>query len=122
MKVNLLRVKKKEKGKYIWENGDYYIGEFLNDMKNGKGKIYYKNDSIKYDGDFVNDKYEGKGKFIWENEEYYIGEWVNGFKHGEGIIYYKNNKIKYKGNFVNNEYYNQIENFYNNNINQKKHW
>ena len=60
-------IKKKEgNGKFIWENGEYYIGEYLNDLKNGKGKIYYNNNSIKYDGDFVNDKFEGKGKFIWE--------------------------------------------------------
>ena len=41
----------------------------MNDQKHGKGKIYYNNGDIKYDGDFVNGKFEGNGKYIWENGE-----------------------------------------------------
>ena len=36
-------------------------------MPDGKGIDYYKDGSIKYEGDFLNGKYEGKGKFIKEN-------------------------------------------------------
>ena len=90
-------------GKYIWESGNYYIGEWLNDNKHGKGIIYYKNGNIKYEGDFVNGKFEGKGKYIWENGEYYKGEWLNGNKHGKGIIYYKDGNIQYEGDFVNDK-------------------
>ena len=39
----------------------------MNGLKHGKGIIYYKNGNIKYDGDFVKDKYEGNGKYINEN-------------------------------------------------------
>ena len=88
-------------GKYIWENGEYYIGQWLDGLRHGKGIIYYKNDSIKYEGDFVNDKYEGNGKYIYGNGDYYIGQWLNDLKHGKGTIYYKNNSIKYEGGFVN---------------------
>jgi len=28
-------------GKYIFENGNYYIGQFKNDLRNGKGILYY---------------------------------------------------------------------------------
>ena len=48
------------KGKYISENGDYYIGEFKKGLKHGKGTIYYKNISTKYDGEFINDELKGK--------------------------------------------------------------
>ena len=44
-------------GKYIYENDEYYIGQFLNGLRYGKGTDYYKNGSIKYEGDFVNDEY-----------------------------------------------------------------
>ena len=27
-------------GKYIWDNGDYYIGQFLKGHMHGKGKEY----------------------------------------------------------------------------------
>ena len=54
-------------GKYINENGDYYIGPFLNDKYHGKGKEYYKNGSLKYEGEYINDKKEGIGRFIMED-------------------------------------------------------
>ena len=45
------------------ENGEYYIGEFKNGLKDGKGIEYYKNGNKKYEGDFINDMYDGNGKF-----------------------------------------------------------
>jgi hypothetical protein len=95
------------KYKIILDNGDYYIGELENNLKHGKGIIYYNNGKIKYEGDFINDKYEGYGKYIDENGEYYIGEWSNGLRHGKGTIYNKNNTIKYEGDFVNGEFIKQ---------------
>ena len=44
------------KNKIELENGEYYIGELFNNLKHGKGIIYYKNGNIKYEGDFINDK------------------------------------------------------------------
>ena len=49
----------------------------LNDLGHGKGIIYYKNGTIMYDGNFVNDKAEGDGKYIDEDGNYYIGQWLN---------------------------------------------
>ena len=54
--INLLKFK------IELENGEYYIGELFNNLKHGKGIIYYKNGNIKYEGDFINDKREGNGK------------------------------------------------------------
>ena len=57
-----------------------------------------------YEGDFVNDKYEGKGKGIWENGEYYIGQWKNGLRNGKGTLYNKNGDIIQKGNWINDKF------------------
>ena len=84
------------KGKYIWEDGDYYIGEFKDGLKNGKGTSYYSNGKIKYEGNFLNNKFEGKGKYIFENGDYQIGEWKGGLKNGKGTEYYSNGKINMK--------------------------
>ena len=73
----------------IYEDGKYYIGQFSNNLRNGKGIVYYKNGSIKYEGDFVNDKKEGNGKYINKLGDYYIGEWKEDEKNGKGIDYYK---------------------------------
>ena len=69
-----IKDKREDNGKYIWENGEYYIGQYKNGLRHGKGIQYYPNGKIKYEGEFINDKFEGKGKYIWENGEYYIGQ------------------------------------------------
>ena len=102
--VNLLMIKGKEMENIFYENGEYYIGQWLNNHKHGKGIIYYKNGNIMYDGEYVNDKREGNGKYIYENGEYYIGEWKNDLRHGKGIIYYKNGNIKYDGYWNNGKF------------------
>ena len=91
-------------GKYIYENGNYYIGKWLNNKMHGKGIEYYKNGNIKYEGDFVNGKYEGDGKYIYEKDYYYIGQFLNDKRHGKGILFYKNGDIKYEGDFVNDKF------------------
>ena len=39
--------------KYFYEDGEYYVGQFFNGLKHGKGTIYYKDGKIKYEGDFL---------------------------------------------------------------------
>ena len=76
----------------------------MNGNRHGKGELCYKNGTIKYEGDFLNDKSEGNGKYINENGEFYIGQFLNGHKHGKGKLYYKNGTIKYEGVFLNDKY------------------
>ena len=85
----------------FYENGDYYVGQSLKGIKHGKGKIYYSDGNIKYEGEFVNGKKEGRGKLIFVNGEYYIGQFSNNKLNGKGKMYYNNSTIKYKGDFVN---------------------
>ena len=87
---NWINNKYEGNGKYILEDGEYYIGQYKNGLRNGYGILYYKNGNIKYEGDSVNDKAEGNGKGIWKNGVYYIGEWKNGLRNGKGIEYYSN--------------------------------
>ena len=60
-------------GKFIHENGDYYIGQFRNNLANGKGTEYDVFGVIIYEGDFVDDVRNGDGKLFYENVSYYIG-------------------------------------------------
>ena len=99
-KGDYVKDKAEGNGKYICENGDYYIGQWKNGLRNGKGKEIYKyGDS--YEGDCVNDKWEGNGKYIWKDGHYYEGQWKNDLRHGKAKEYYADGNIKYDGDFVN---------------------
>ena len=40
--------------KIIFEKGDYYIGQCKNNLRKRKYIKYYKNGSIKYEGEYIN--------------------------------------------------------------------
>ena len=63
--------------------------------------MYYANDNIKYDGQWINDEFDGYGEYIWENGEYYEGPFKNGLRHGKGKYFYSNGKIKYECKYIN---------------------
>ena len=89
-------------GKYIYENGNYYEGEWKNYLRNGIGTLYNKNGKIEYIGDWVNDKREGFGISHYENgKDKYIGYWINDKREGFGRLYYENGEIEYVGDWVN---------------------
>ena len=95
---------KEGNGKFIYNNGEFYVGQFKNNKFNGKGVLFYDKTKIKYEGDFFNDKYNGSGKLFYKNGEFYIGQFKEGKKNGKGTEYYKDKKIKYKGEFSNDLY------------------
>ena len=85
----------------MYEDGQYYLGEFKNGLKHGKGKLFYKNGNIEYEGDFLEGKFEGEGKYIYENGDYYEGKFKNGLSHGNGKECDKNGNIISEGEWAN---------------------
>ena len=86
-------------GKKIYENDEYYIGEFKNGLRDGKGIFYYNNEKLMFFGDFNGDKFEGTGHFMYQKYNYYIGEWKDNLRYGKGILNYKSG-AKYQGDWV----------------------
>ena len=41
----------------------------------------------KYEGDFIDNNYNGIGTYYYQNGDVYNGEWKNGKRHGKGIFY-----------------------------------
>lgn len=76
------------KGRFVYPNGDKYIGEFKNSVPHGRGVYYAKNGSI-YKGPFVDGQRQGYGTYIWSTGEQYIGEYHHNVRHGEGIYTFK---------------------------------
>ncbi len=48
-------------GEATYPDGSRYVGEFFNNKKNGKGTLYQAGNV--YRGDFVNDHFEGKVRY-----------------------------------------------------------
>ena len=83
-----------------YSNGNIYIGEKNNNLKEGYGIFNFINGD-KYEGEWKNDLKEGYGIYNFTNGEKYEGEWKNDLKEGYGIYYFTNGE-KYEGEWKNN--------------------
>lgn len=64
--------------KFVFANGDVYVGDFVADRRTGKGKYTWSTGQT-YEGDFANDKMHGIGTYDFKNgKQPYTGEFVNG--------------------------------------------
>jgi antitoxin component YwqK of YwqJK toxin-antitoxin module len=54
--------KKKGKEYNSYSDALLYEGEYLNELKNGKGKEYYPDGKLKFDGEYLNGKRNGEGR------------------------------------------------------------
>jgi len=101
------------RGRIFDKNGCIvYIGEFLNDEKNGFGTLFevIERDGkfqsyIRYEGYWKNGKVEGNGKSYSTDIDslgsiVYVGNFHNDYKNGNGTYYEADGKI-YEGGFVN---------------------
>ena len=87
-------------GKLV-EEDFYYIGQWSDSLRNGKGILYKEDKKIIFEGDFMNDKYHGYGKIVLNNNKIYIGNFLKGKFYGKGKLYYEDGTIEYEGDFVN---------------------
>jgi len=95
----------KLKGKeYIGPNDSLiYEGQYLNGKRNGKGIEYNDRGLIIYKGEFLKGKRHGKGIEYKDNGILIIeGEYLNGKINGKGKIYIKN-KLSFIGKFLEGE-------------------
>ncbi len=85
-----------------------YEGEYLNGLRNGKGKEFYINGKIKFEGEYLNGKrWKGKGYNPKGNIEY-------GMKNGLGYVkeYYHDGKIKLEAKYVNGVKHGYVKEYY----------
>ena len=80
-------------------NNSVYEGDIVNAKKEGYGTIKFEDGSF-YKGHFLNDCYDGKGKFTYACGREYEGEYKKNLKHGKGVFTWENGQ-KYEGSYVN---------------------
>mmetsp|Transcript_32842 Transcript_32842/g.49538 ORF Transcript_32842/g.49538 Transcript_32842/m.49538 type:complete len:613 (+) Transcript_32842:162-2000(+) len=66
-------------------NDSRYVGTFLEGVKHGEGKEYYRDGSV-YSGKFINGWREGLGELHdSKGQLFYKGEWKRDYIHGKGL-------------------------------------
>ncbi|KAJ0482966.1 putative 1-phosphatidylinositol-4-phosphate 5-kinase [Helianthus annuus] len=71
----------------VYSNGDVYEGEFYKGKCSGSGVYYYKLNG-RYEGDWVDQKYDGYGVETWAKGSRYRGQYRQGLRHGFGVYRY----------------------------------
>ncbi|KAM8961631.1 LOW QUALITY PROTEIN: MORN repeat-containing protein 3-like [Pelodytes ibericus] len=86
-------------------NGDCYRGEWLNNLKHGKGTYIWKSKKSIYEGDWKCGKRSGFGTYSVQGSgtgayiKVYSGFWENNKKHGYGTHYYTDTEF-YEGGWM----------------------
>ena len=84
------------RGRRIYSDGSYYIGEFKKGNKFGLGTDY--RDGNKFTKNWSN--LLDPGEIIYKNGEKYKGQWNDNFeKHGEGTLYSADGQVISSGNW-----------------------
>jgi hypothetical protein len=72
-------------GMKTYANGDKYVGEFKNGVRQGEGFQKYAAGGY-YSGGWENDKRSGLATSVYNNGDYYFGEYQNDSRNGEGTF------------------------------------
>ncbi|CAI2377776.1 unnamed protein product [Moneuplotes crassus] len=86
----------------INSQGQVCHGTFINGLANGKGTLITSSDLSYYNGEFVDNCFEGTGTFVLNSGYRYEGQWRTGKRNGFGIEIYPNGDV-YEGDFVDNK-------------------
>ena len=71
-------------GVEFYSNGDFYEGEFHKGRCNGSG-VYNYFVNGRYEGDWVDGRYDGYGIEHWARGSRYKGQYRQGLRHGYGV-------------------------------------
>ena len=85
-------------GKYTWNDGSEYIGNWAYNRAQGYGKLTYVGGDV-FEGNWENDKANGYGEYRQRNGIVYKGNWLNDKQHGKGFETLSST-ANYQGDYV----------------------
>ncbi|CAD8103610.1 unnamed protein product [Paramecium primaurelia] len=85
---------------YLKRSISIYTGDFVNGRMEGQGVLEDLIKKVKYEGQFLCDKFHGQGNYYFSSGKKYIGQFQNSQFHGQGEMFWPNKRY-YKGQFVN---------------------
>jgi len=83
--------------KYIFPSGSYYEGDIVDECFQGKGIFHFSNGDV-YEGEFQNDMFQGTGEYRYKSGAVYRGSFLNDMFHGIGTWMFQDGTIE-KGKF-----------------------
>lgn len=85
-------------GELYFKTGDYYLGDFAKDKKDGRGVYHWtaKENNV-YEGEFKAGKRNGRGTFFWADGSRYEGLFKDGVQSGYGSLYRNGGHKDYEG-------------------------
>ena len=90
-------------GKYQWDSGDIYVGDWENGKRTGQG-TYTTSKGTRYVGTFKDNKKHGQETFIYVNGAKEVGEWKNHKLDGYVIKYNADGTIFREGIFKDDKF------------------
>lgn len=95
--------KRVNSGCYVqaYSNGDVYEGEFHKGKCSGSG-VYYYYMSGRFEGDWIDGKYDGYGVETWARGSRYRGQYRQGLRHGFGVYRFYTGDV-YAGEWSNGQ-------------------
>jgi hypothetical protein len=87
---------------FIYYATGKYEGHIDNSMRNGEGKYTSDDNTLTYNGSWVNNDRDGKGKCEFADGSIYEGEWKSDNKNGQGKMTYKDGST-YEGGWINDK-------------------
>ncbi|XP_059443885.1 uncharacterized protein LOC132175836 isoform X2 [Corylus avellana] len=96
-------VKRPNSGSWVqvFRNGDVYEGEFHKGKCSGSG-VYYYHINGRYEGDWIDEKYDGYGIETWAKGSRYRGQYRQGLRHGIGLYRFYTGDV-YAGEWSNGQ-------------------
>lgn len=80
------------------------VGSSLTFSLHSSHKTAYRfSDGGRYEGDWINGRYEGIGRCEWSDGRIYEGEWKTGMAHGVGVETYPDGSIRHSGKWIEDE-------------------
>ncbi|EAR90964.2 MORN motif protein (macronuclear) [Tetrahymena thermophila SB210] len=76
---------------FLWDSGDFYVGEWKDNKINGQGIIYFSSGGY-LEGQFINSVVNNKSLLVFPNNDKYFANWKQGHLDGKVTMLFKGTK------------------------------
>ncbi|KAL4459975.1 hypothetical protein ABPG74_003501 [Tetrahymena malaccensis] len=90
-------------GVFLWDSGDFYVGEWKDNKINGQGIIYFSTGGY-LEGQFTNSIVHNKSLLVFPNNDKYFANWKSGNLDGKVTMLFKGTKKQITAIYENGQF------------------